>query len=152
MRTWTCALLAGLLAGAMAASGPGGKVEYVGGTRADIPSGCTGKVQVIDPQYFVFYSGKASLRIPYEKINMLEYGQTVGRRVTMAVVISPLFMLAKKRAHFLTVDYTDESGREQALVFRVDKNAVRSILVSLEAKTGLKVQYQDDEARHGGKG
>lgn len=152
MQTAKLALLAVVLAGVVAAANRGGKAEYVGGTRADIPNGCTGRVQAIDPTYFVFYSGKASLRIPYDKINMLEYGQRVGRRVTMAVVISPLFMLSKKRAHFLTIDYTDEHGAEQALVFRVNKDAVRTILVSLEARTGLKVQYQDDEARHGGKG
>jgi len=152
MHTYARAMLAVVLAGAIFAASPGGKAEYVGGTRPDIPEGCAGKIQAIDAQYFVFYSGKASLRVPYEKISMLEYGQKVDRRIGMAVVVSPLFMLSKKRAHFLTVSYTDEDGRGQALVFRVDKNAVRSILVSLEARTGLKVQYQDDEARRAGKG
>lgn len=136
----------------LAAANLGGKAEYVGGTRPDIPPGCGGLVQAVDDHYFAFYSGKASLRIPYEKINMLEYGLKVDRRLAMAVIISPLFLLSKKRSHFLTVGYTDEQGREQALIFRVEKNAVRSMLVSLEARTGLKVQYQDEEARKAGKG
>jgi hypothetical protein len=34
----------------------------------------------------------------------------------------------------------------------VDKGDIRSVLVSLEARTGRKVQYQDDEARKAGKG
>ena len=75
-----------------------------------------------------------------------------GRRFAEAVLISPLLLLAKKRKHFLTVGYTDEQGRQQALVFQVHKGAVRSVLVSLEAKTGRKVQFQDDEARKAGKG
>lgn len=70
----------------------------------------------------------------------------------MAVVISPVFLLAKTRKHFLTVGYTDEDGKQQAMVFRLDKNGIRPMLVGLEARTGLKVQYQDPEARKAGKG
>jgi hypothetical protein len=44
-----------------------------------------------------------------------------------------------------------EEGKQQALVFRVDKADIRATLVSLEARTGLKIQYQDPEARKGGK-
>jgi len=68
------------------------------------------------------------------------------------VVISPMFLLAKSRKHFLTVGYTDEDGRQQAMVFRVDKNGIRAMLVGLEARTGLNVAYQDPEARKAGKG
>ena len=42
--------------------------------------------------------------------------------------------------------------RDQAMVFRVDKNGIRALLVGLEARTGQKVQYQDPEARKAGKG
>jgi hypothetical protein len=38
------------------------------------------------------------------------------------------------------------------MVFRVDKNGIRAMLVGLEARTGQKVQYQDPEARKAGKG
>ena len=38
------------------------------------------------------------------------------------------------------------------MVFRVGKNNIRVMLVSLEARTGLKVEYQDEEARKAGKG
>jgi hypothetical protein len=61
-------------------------------------------------------------------------------------------MLSKSRKHFLTVGYEDRDGKQQAMVFRVDKSKIRSTLVALEARTGLKVQYQDDEARKAGKG
>jgi hypothetical protein len=37
-------------------------------------------------------------------------------------------------------------------VFRVDKSDIRATLVSLEARTGLRVEYQDPEARKAGKG
>ncbi len=130
----------------------GAHAEYVGGTRPEIPNNCPGVLQAIDEQYFVFYARKTNLRIPYERINMLEYGQKVDRRYVAAVLISPVFLLSKKRQHFLTVGYTDERGQEQALIFRVDKEHIRAMLVSLEAKTGRRVQYQDEEARKAGKG
>ena len=88
----------------------------------------------------------------YDRVNLLEYGQKVDRRLLAAAVISPMFLLSKSRKHFLTIGYMDEDGRQQALVFRVDKGSIRSALVSLEARTGLKVQYQDEEARKAGKG
>jgi len=100
----------------------------------------------------VFSSGKARWRIPYERINLLEYGQKASRRVMAAVIVSPLFLLSKKREHFLTIGYEDDQGKQQAMVFRVDKDDIRTILVSLEARTGRKVEFQDDEARKGGKG
>jgi len=46
----------------------------------------------------------------------------------------------------LTIGYTDQ-GKQQALVFRVDKSAIRATLATLEARTGLKVTFQDQEAR-----
>jgi hypothetical protein len=130
----------------------GGHAEYVGGTISQIPDGCSGTVTAVDEQYFVFYSKKASWRVPYDKINLLEYGQKVDRRYIAAVLLSPLFLLAKKRSHFLTVGYSDEENRQQAMVFRLGKDDIRMMLVSLEARTGRKVEFQDDDARKAGKG
>ncbi len=67
-------------------------------------------------------------------------------------MISPLFMMSKKREHFLTVGFQDDDGQQQAMVFQVDKNDIRIALVTLEARTGQAIQYQDDEARLSGKG
>jgi hypothetical protein len=128
------------------------RVEYVGGTVPDVASGAGGAVELSDAHYFAFYAKGAQVRVPYDHINLLEYGQKVDRRLLMAVAISPVFLLAKTRKHFLTVGYTDDDGKQQAMVFRVDKNGIRPMLVGLEARTGLKVEYQDPEARKAGKG
>ena len=130
----------------------GSQAEYVGGTISQIPAGCGGMVQAVDDEYFVFYSKNARWRIPYDKINLIEYGQKVDRRYIAAVLISPLFLLAKKRQHFLTVGYSDDENRQQAMVFKVSKADIRTVLVTLEARTGRKVEFQDDDARKGGKG
>jgi hypothetical protein len=128
------------------------KVEYIGGTAAKLAIGTSGAITVGDVQYFAFYSLKSNVRVAYEKINLLEYGQTVSRRLDLAIIISPAFLLVKKRKHFLTVGYSDEDGKQQALVFRVDKNDIRAMLASLEARTGQRVTYQDEEARKAGRG
>jgi len=141
-----------LVSSLLPAGGNGGHAEYVGGTIQQIPDGCSGTMTAVDEQYFVFYSKKASWRVPYDKINLLEYGQKVDRRYLAAALLSPLFLLAKKRTHFLTVGYSDDENRQQAMVFRVSKDDIRMMLVSLEARTGRKVEFQDDDARKAGKG
>jgi hypothetical protein len=141
-----------LCANVLAAAPAGARAEYVGGTLGELESGASGTAEAIDEHYFVFYSKKSNIRVAYDKINMLEYGQKVDRRYIVAALISPMFVLSKSRKHFLTIGYTDENGREQAMIFRVDKDHIRAMLVSLEARTGRKVQYQDEEARKAGKG
>ena len=134
------------------ATHPGSRAEYIGGTRADIPSNNSGQIKITDETYFEFFSKQTQVKVPYQRINLLEYGQKVDRRYLAAVVISPLFLLSKKRQHFLTVGFQDDDGRQEAMVFKVDKNDVRLTLVALEARTGQQVQYQDEEARIAGKG
>jgi len=136
----------------LSAGARGPRAEYVGGTIPQIPDGCSGVVNAVDEQYFVFYSKKASWRVPYDKINLVEYGQKVDRRYIAAVLLSPLFLLAKKRSHFLTIGYSDDDNHQQAMVFRIGKDDIRMMLVSLEARTGRKVEFQDDDARKAGKG
>ena len=128
------------------------RAEYVGGTASTLASGNTGSIDASDQRYLAFYTKRGQVRVSYDRVNLLEYGQKVDRRLLAAAVISPMFLLSKSRKHFLTIGYTDEDGRQQALVFRVDKGSIRSALVSLEARTGLKIQYQDEEARKAGKG
>jgi hypothetical protein len=140
----TFPLLAGSLAGAQA--------EYVGGTITALPPRSIGIILTGDSRSLVFQTRQTVLRIPYARVNQLEYGQKVDRRYLEAILISPLFVLAKRRAHFLTVGYQTEESQQEALVFRVEKGDIRAVLVSLEAKTGLRVTYQDEEARKAGKG
>ena len=134
------------------AGDPGGRAQYVGGTVAGLPSKTEGNINTTDEDVLLFRAKQASVRIPYNKINTIEYGQRVSRRYVGAVLISPLLLLAKKRKHFLTLGYTDEQGQQQAMVFQLNKGAVRAVLVSLEAKTGRKIEFQDEEARKAGKG
>jgi hypothetical protein len=129
----------------------GSRGEYVGGTESQIGTNSSGTLEAFDTVYFVFRGRGVNVRIPYERINLLEYGQDVGEHMAAILLVSPMFRLVKKRQHFLTVGFEDNEGHQQALVFRVDKNEIRTILAALEAKTGQRVQYQDAEARREGK-
>lgn len=132
-------------------AGETARVEYVGGTVARTSGATQGAIELTDERYFAFYARKLQVRIPYDRINLLEYGQQVDRRLALAIVISPIFLLSKARKHFLTVGYMADDGQQQAMVFRVDKNGIRATLVGLEARTGKRVQYQDEDARKAGK-
>jgi hypothetical protein len=131
---------------------PATRVHYVGGTIAQLPAKASGTLHIGDDDAFTFQAAGATIKVPYRDVNMLEYGQRVTRRYAEAIFISPVFLLAKRRAYFLTVGYTDADGKQQAMIFQVSGKEIRPVLVSLEARSGRKVEYQDDEARKSGKG
>lgn len=134
------------------AGGPGVKTRVIGGTVAAIPPKSSARLDLTGSESLVLLSGKTELRIPYARVNTVEYGQNVSRRYAAAILISPVLLLSKSRKHYVTLGYEDQDGRQQAIVFRVDKGDIRSVLAGLEARTGRRVEYQDDNARKAGKG
>jgi hypothetical protein len=128
------------------------KTEYVGGTENQIKEGTEGKSSAKDEKNFVFEYKDGSLAIPYEQVNDLEYGQKAGRRIGLAIAISPWLLFSKKRKHFLTVGWKDAQDKQHAAVFELGKSIIRTTIATLEARTGKKVDYQDDEARKSGLG
>jgi len=133
---------------------PSDKAVYRGGTVAALAEQTEGAVITTDEHQFVFSHKKGRFVVPYELINRIEYGQKAGRRVGAAVVVAfvvapivaPLLLLSKKRKHYLTINFLDTGGKQQAAVFELGKSVIRKTLASLEARTGEKVEYQDLEA------
>lgn len=150
-RIWL-AVLSGLAVSLPAAGGQGFKAQCVGGTLGGFAPKSSARLDLTGPEALVFACGKTEFRIAYKKIGVVEYGQHVSRRYAAAVLISPMLLLAKERRHYVTLAFVDERDAQQAIVFRVDKGDIRSVLAGLEARTGRRVEYQDDEARKGGKG
>jgi hypothetical protein len=128
------------------------KTQYVGGTENQIKEGTEGKSSAKDEKNFVFEYKGGSLAVPYSGIDDLEYGQKAGRRIGLAIAISPWLLFSKKRKHFLTLGWKDEKDTQHAAVFELGKSIIRTTLATLEARTGKKVDYQDDEARKSGLG
>ncbi len=130
----------------------GVRTHFVGGTLSSVPAKSGARLDLTGPDALLFRAGKTEIRIAYKRINQIEYGQNVSRRYAAAILISPVLLLSKSRRHFVTLGYVDEDGKQQALVLRVSKGDVRSVLAGLEARSGRRVEYQDDEARKSGKG
>jgi hypothetical protein len=131
----------------LAAAERGFKAQFVGGTVAELPMKSGVVLFLAGADSLRLEYGKSALAVPYQKINTLEYGQNVSRRYAAAVLISPILLLSKSRKHFVTVGYVDSQENQQALILRVDKGDIRSLLAALEARTGRRVEYQDEEAR-----
>jgi hypothetical protein len=124
-----------------------GKAVYVGGTVDQFKTGQSGQMLLNQTDMLTYVTPRHRVQIPYLMVRSIEYGQKVDRRYLEALLVSPVFLLSKKRDHFLTIHYRDAHGHDQAMVLRLPKSAVRPTLASLEARTGMKVKVQDDEAR-----
>ena len=147
-----CLILALILEVAAFAGLGSDKTRYVGGTENEIKDGAEGTVSAKDEKNFLFSYGGSTLSVPYDQINDLEYGQKAGRRVGVAIMVSPLALFSKKRRHFLTLGWKDAQDKQHAAVFELGKDVVRTTITTLEARSGRKVEYEDDEARKSGMG
>lgn len=135
------------LAGPAFAGLSGKKALYVGGTVPGLTENKEGRLVTAGDAMTFTSDKRASASIPYANITELEYGQKAGRRVGVAVMISPLALFSKKRNHYLTIAYKDADGKEQAAVFELGKDIVRTTLKIVETRSGKDIKFQDDDAR-----
>ncbi len=140
--------------------------QYVGGTVTAIPQQAVGELSTADENILSFtwpkggQPGGGEWRIPFNRITYLGYGQHAGRRIATAAALAPASVLAvpvfvpvmwsKKRRHYLTLAFKDDQDKEQAVIFMVGKKSIRVLPTILEVRTGLKLQYEDEEARKTG--
>jgi hypothetical protein len=125
----------------------GDEVRYAGGTIGSIPQDTEGEVEATDGKVLRFKSKKGTFEIPYESITSLEYGQKAGRRIGVAIMVSPFALLSKKRKHYLSIGYKDGNDASQGVVFELSKKLPRLIITVLEARSGVKCEYESEEAR-----
>ena len=143
---------------------PSRSAKYVGGPVATIPQEVLGELDTSDPKGLSFHWAETKetegkpWSIAYSQVTGLSYGQHAGRRVGASVavlastggwaapVVVPL-LLVKKRRHYLTIEFLDDTGKKQGAIFLVGKNAIGTLLGDLEAKTGKKTQFEDEDAR-----
>jgi len=155
-RTLSMMLILSFIWTPLAAAAVRGKsARYVGGTVAVFKQAINGTWEVAE-NAVVFTAEKdgGKVSIPYDKIETLEYGQKVGRRLgaamTGAIIVNPLFLFmlfSKKRKHFLSIAYVDEEGKKQGAVFELGKGIVKESIMTLETKSGKKVEFESDEAK-----
>lgn len=124
----------------------GDEAMYVGGTLG-APEKTEGTLDVSQADSAVFTWKKGAFKIPYKNITTLEYGQKAGRRIGVALAISPVALLSKKRKHFLSVAFTDEQGQKQGVVFELAKGKTRSTISALETRSGKSLEFESEEAK-----
>ena len=135
---------------AMASAFPavrGKEVMYVGGTIAKLPEATEGLLDTTDPKVLKFTSSKGNFEIPYEGVTSIEYGQKAGRRLGVALVISVWALFSKKRKHFLTVGFNDAADKPNGVVLELPKGTPKSIITTIEARSGRKCEYESEEAK-----
>jgi len=125
------------------------KAQYVGGT-AGIAEKAEAVLDVSGTEVVTFQWKQGKWEIPYSAVTGLSYGQHAGRRIGVAIMVSPLALFSKKRRHYLTIEYTGTEGQAQAAIFELGKDAIRTSLTILEVRTGKPMEYEDDEARKSG--
>lgn len=125
----------------------GKDVMYVGGTIANLPEGTIGALDATSEKTLVFESPKGKFEIPYENITSLEYGQKAGRRLAVALTITIWALFSKKRKHFLTIGFNDETDKAQGVVLEIPKGTAKSFIIILEVRSGKKVEYESEEAK-----
>jgi hypothetical protein len=148
-RATACLLAIVLLVVQCAMAGvKGDEAVYVGGT-ANVKQGTHGALDASDENVFKF----EAWQVPYGKIAALDYGQHVGRHWAYAALgmygVLPI-LLTRKRHHYLTVEYSDDNGKTQAAIFEVGKVSIRSVLKTLEVRSGKPIHYEDKEAEKTG--
>jgi len=143
MRIWM--LVLGTLN--LTAGQPGVPVEFIGGTLPGLAPHSSARLYLPAPDALVLQCGRTELTIPYQKIVTVKYGQDAEHASVGAILIAPTRLLSKLRKHFVTISYTDADGQPQALVIRVEKGDIHTVLAVLEARSGRPVEYQDPDAR-----
>jgi hypothetical protein len=152
-RLIACVMMLGLtVCQAPAGAVNGNKAQYVGGTVSGLQDKAEGSLLTNDEVAIRFTSKNGNAEIPYASIDNLEYGQKAGRRIGVAIMVSPLALFSKKRNHYLTIGFKDAAGKQQVAVFELGKNIVRTALKIIETRSGKQIEYQDDEARKSGLG
>jgi len=125
----------------------GKEVMYVGGTISKLPEATEGLLDTTDPKVLRFSSSKGNFDIPYDGVTSIEYGQKAGRRLGVALVITVWALFSKKRKHFLTLGFTDAADKPNGVVLELPKGTPKSIITTIEARSGRKCEYESEEAR-----
>jgi hypothetical protein len=95
-----------------------------------------------DKKVIEFLDEKKSsvLSIKYDSVKSMMYEQASKPRYAEAVLISPLFLFAHSKKHYLTIQYNDDSGTGQFAIVRLHKSHAREAATAAEAQIGKKVE------------
>jgi protein involved in temperature-dependent protein secretion len=89
--------------------------------------------------------GDEVVSIPYSQVKSLLYEEASKPRYTEAVLISPMFLLAHSKKHYLTIQYTDANGAPQYAILQLDKKNAQEAVAAAQAETGKTVERAEEK-------
>ena len=94
---------------------------------------------------FEAQKGSEMVSIPYAQVKSLLYEQASKPRYTEAVLISPMFLLAHSKKHYLTNQYTYANGTGQYAIVHLDKKNAQDAVAAAQAETGKNVERVEEK-------
>jgi hypothetical protein len=94
---------------------------------------------------FEAQKGSEVVSIPYAQVKSLLYEQASKPRYTEAVLISPMFLLAHSKKHYLTIQYIDPNGAGQFAIVQLDKKNAQQAVAAAQAETGKNVERAEEK-------
>ena len=94
---------------------------------------------------FLDEKGLSSFTIGFDAVKTMLYEQSAKPRYAEAVLISPLFLLAHSKKHYLTIQYTTPNGAGQYVIVHLDKKNAQDAVAAAEAATGKKVERVEEK-------
>ena len=125
----------------------GDSVFYVGGTLPGLTDAQEGRLDLSSKAVLRFLGVQEKWETPYSSITKLEYGRKPGRQVAAAIIVSPVWLAAPKRKHFLTLQVKDSNGAVQTGIFELSKARYVSLIADLEERSGVKVEVEIPEKK-----
>lgn len=129
----------------------GYKAEYRGGSL--ITKGNDGKLFIFADNIRLNMKDGETLDINPKNVTALSYGTEAGRRVKLwmpLAVVHPVALvglIAKKRDHYVGIEYKDQQGRPGAILIKAHKSQYMAMLLSLHTVTGQKVMGVNETTR-----
>ncbi|MCC6368180.1 MAG: hypothetical protein IT165_32040 [Bryobacterales bacterium] len=90
------------------------------------------------------HKNNSLLKVPAAAIKNVVYERAAKPRYAAGLLLAWPLLFTKSKSHFLTVQYTDEKGVGQYVVFRLSKGNYREVLAAAEAFTGKPVQKSEE--------
>jgi hypothetical protein len=124
------------------ASVPHPPAVYVSGSAA-VPNGSAGSVNLGDAKEFRFDYADDSFKLPYSRITGIQLESKPGGKSHLASSVSWVPKINKRQAKLLTIAYKGENDGGETAVFEITKEEFQSIASILEARTGMRVRYDE---------
>lgn len=137
MKKLMCILLVLALGQPALAFVEGRQVLYVGGTAVGLQEGTIGSFDATPIDYLAFESAAGRLQIPYASVKSFAVSEKLARRMGVLATVVVVILKHRRRRHFVTIEFRDAAGANQAVVFEISKEMTETMRAVLSARVPL---------------